>query len=150
VRFSRVTRQTLRFVALQPGLGRLMFDVGLPVDSLSPELRLQLKLDLEAGARRGLFRTTDPDLTVSLVAGAISGLALDLHRGVLKASAIDAATARLLGILGLEPDAAGRLASEPVDFPPPPKIPLRWLALPVAAPHLNAGSPPHRPQRDRP
>jgi AcrR family transcriptional regulator len=150
VRFSRVTRQTLRFVALEPGLGRLMFDVGLPVDSLSPELRLQLKLDLEAGARRGLFRTIDPDLTVSLVAGAISGLALDLHRGVLKASAIDAATARLLGILGLGPDAAGRLASEPVDFPSPPKIPLRWLALPVAAPPLNAGSPPQRPQRDRP
>ena len=133
VRFARVTRQTLRFVALEPGLGRLMFDVGLAVDSLSPELRLQLKLDIKDGARLGLFRISDPDLTVSLLAGAISGLALDLHRGVLEASAIDDATARLLCLLGVEPDAARRLGHEPVAFPPPPALPLRWLALPMAA-----------------
>ncbi len=54
-RFALVTRQTLRMVAGQPGFGRLMFDVGLPIDSLSTELRLRLKLDIAEGVAGGLF-----------------------------------------------------------------------------------------------
>ena len=145
VRFARVTRQTLRLVALEPGFGRLMFDVGLAVDSLNPELRLQLQLDIEEGARRGLFQLSDPVLTVSILAGAISGLALDLHRGLLTAADIDAATARLLCLLGLPPQSADRLGHEPVPFPPPPALPMRWLALPAAAPAPGARQTGDRP-----
>jgi AcrR family transcriptional regulator len=129
-RFACITRQTLRMVATEPGFGRLIFDVGLPADSLVSELRLRLKLDLAEGLQIGRFDRSDLDLTVSIVSGAISGLALDLHRGVLPFATIEPATNRLLQWLGLDPTAAAALGHEAVEFPPPPALPLRWLALP--------------------
>jgi len=129
-RFARITRQTLRIVAARPGFGRLMFDVGIPTDRLAAELRLRLGLDIAEGAASGRFTVDDVDLATSMIAGAITGLALDLHRGILGFAKIDSATGRLLGHLGLEPAEAERLAFMPIDFPPPPELPMRWLALP--------------------
>jgi AcrR family transcriptional regulator len=129
-RFARITRQTLRIVAEQPGFGRLMFDIGLPSDRLGAELRLRLKMDIEEGVAGDLFTVADVDLATSIVAGAITGLALDLHRGVLGFDKIDTATAQLLTYLGLDPAEAERLAHAAVDFPPSPELPMRWLALP--------------------
>jgi AcrR family transcriptional regulator len=133
-RFACITRQTLRMVATEPGFGRLIFDVGLPADSLVSELRLRLKLDLAEGLQLGLFDLTDLDLTASIVSGAISGVALDLHRGVLPVTAIEPATTRLLQGLGLDPAAAAALGHEAIEFPPPPALPMRWLALPSLRP----------------
>lgn len=130
-RFARVTRQTLRIIAEQPGFGRLMFDVGLPAGSLIGELRLRLRLDIAEGVERGVFRVSDLDLAASMVAGAISGLALDLHRGGLPLAAIDTGTARLLELLGLDARSAEALGHEAIDFPPSPGLPMRWLALPT-------------------
>ena len=130
LRFARITRQTLRIVASEPGLGRLMYDVGLPADSLVAELRLRLELDLAEGQQLGRFVMFDLDQTASLVSGAINGLALDLHRGALPISAIEPATTRLLEWLGLDPETAAALGHEPIAFEPAPVLPLRWLALP--------------------
>lgn len=129
-RFARVTRQTLGMVAMAPGFGRLIFDVGLPADSLVTELRLRLRLDLAEGVQLGRFSFSDLDLTASMVSGAITGLALDLHRGSLPFTAIEPATTRLLESLGLDPATAAALGHEVVVFPPPPALPMRWLALP--------------------
>lgn len=129
-RFARITRQTLRIVAEQPGFGRLMFDIGLPSNRLGAELRLRLKMDIEEGVAGGLFNVPDVDLATSIVAGAITGLALDLHRGALGLNKIDTATAQLLTYLGLEPAEAKRLAHAAIDGPPPLELPMRWLALP--------------------
>lgn len=130
LRFARITRQTLRMVAGEPGFGRLMYDVGLPAGSLVAELRLRLALDLAEGQRLGRFAVSDLDLTASMVSGAISGLALDLHRGLLSITCIEPATTRLLEWLGLDPVTAAALGHEPVTFEPAPALPLRWLALP--------------------
>ncbi len=132
VRFARITRQTLRLVATEPSLGRLMYDVGLPADSLVAELRLRLALDLAEGLQLGRFTFADLDLTASMVSGAISSLALDLHRGTLAITAIETATTRLLEWLGLDPETAAALGHEAVAFGPAPALPLRWLALPPA------------------
>ena len=139
VRFARITRQTLRMVATEPSLGRLIYDVGLPGDSLVAELRLRLALDLAEGQQLGRFAFADLDLTTSMMSGAISGLALDLHRGTLAITAIEPATIRLLEWLGLDPAAAAELGHEAVAFGPATALPLRWLALPPA--RLPAGEP---------
>lgn len=138
-RFTRITRQTLRIVAKQSEFGRLMFDIGLPSDRLGAELRLRLKMDIGEGVAAGLFTVVDVDLATSIVAGAITGLALDLHRGALAFDQIDPATAHLLEYLGLDAAEAERLAHAAVDFPPPPELPMRWLALPTS-PQSRAGS----------
>jgi hypothetical protein len=130
VRFTRITRQTLRIVTEQQGFGRLMFDIGLPSDRLAAELRLRLKMDIEEGVTAGLFTVADVDLATAIVAGAITGLALDLHRGVLCSAKIDSATAQLLTYLGLDGAEAERLAHAAFDFPPTLELPMRWLALP--------------------
>ncbi len=138
LRFARTTRHTLRLVTTQPGFGRLMFDVGLPADSLVSELRLRLKLDLAEGMQLGRFGVSDLDLTTSMVSGAISGLALDLHRGILPLTAIEPATLRLLELLGLDSTAAAALSHEAIAFPPTPALPMRWLALPSIRPPAGA------------
>jgi hypothetical protein len=125
-------------VAEEPGFGRLIFDVGLPADSLVSELRLRLKLDLAEGMQLGRFSLSDVDLTTSMVSGAISGLALDLHRGTLPLTAIEAATTRLLELLGLDPAVAAALGHEAIVFPPTPALPMRWLALPPIRPPAGA------------
>lgn len=137
-RFARITRQTLRIVAEQPDFGRLMFDIGLPSDRLSAELRLRLRMDIEEGVAGGLFTVADVDLATSIVAGAITGLALDLHRGALGFAKIDPATGQLLTYLGLDAAEAERLAHAAFDLPPPPELPMRWLALPPS-PQSQAG-----------
>jgi AcrR family transcriptional regulator len=131
-RFARITRHTLRIVVEQADFGRMMFDIGLPSDRLATELRLRLKMDIEEGVAHGLFTVADVDLATSIVAGAITGLALDLHRGVLGFDKIDPATAQLLKYLGLDAAEAERLAHAAFDFPPPPQLPMRWLALPTS------------------
>ena len=128
--FAQITRQTLWMMVQQPGFGRLLFDVGLPTDRLSAELRVSLTLDIGAGAASGRFRVADVDLAASMAAGAITGLALDLHRGGLSPAKIDAATAALLRHLGVETDEAERLAHAPMDILPPLELPMRWLSLP--------------------
>ena len=130
MRFTRITRQTLRIVAEQQGFGRLMFDIGLPTDRLAAELRLRLKMDIEEGVTAGLFTMADADLATAIVAGAITGLALDLHRGVLCSAKIDTATTQLLTYLGLDAAEAERLAHAAFDPPPTLELPMRWLALP--------------------
>ena len=139
LRFARITRQTLRMVATEPGFGRLIFDVGLPADALVSELRLRLRLDLAEGLQLGRLDFSDLELTASMVSGSISGLALDLHRGTLPFTAIEPATARLLELVGLDPAAAAALGHESVAFAPIPKLPMRWLALPPI--HSPAGEP---------
>lgn len=138
-RFARITRHTLRIVVEQADFGRMMFDIGLPSDRLATELRLRLKMDIEEGVAHGLFMVADVDLATSIVAGAITGLALDLHRGVLGFDKIDPATAQLLKYLGLDAAEAERLAHAAFDFPPPPQLPMRWLALPTS-PQSHTGN----------
>jgi hypothetical protein len=129
----------LRIVVEQADFGRIMFDIGLPSDRLATELRLRLKMDIEEGVAHGLFTVADVDLATSIVAGAITGLALDLHRGVLGFDKIDPATAQLLKYLGLDAAEAERLAHAAFDFPPPPQLPMRWLALPTS-PQSHTGN----------
>lgn len=131
VLFTRVTRRTLRLVAGAPTYGRLLFDAGLPVDRFIGGLRLAMGGDIEAGAARGVFRVADAQVAISLTAGAILGAALDLHRGALPATAIDAVTARLLESLGVSAGRAAGLIAEPLAEVAPPAPPLRWTDVPA-------------------
>jgi AcrR family transcriptional regulator len=129
--FARVTRQLLRIVSEKPEFGRLVFDVGLPVDLIDAGMRARLKYDLARAVESGRYTVSDIDIGVSITSGAVYGLALDVHRGYLSPDKIDAATAQLLMNLGFAPAAAEHVAYEPFVFPPTPEFPMRWLALPA-------------------
>lgn len=124
--FATITRQTLRIVTDGPGYGRILFDVGLPLDWFVSGMRGTMRADVAAGGEWGVFHVADVEVTTSLVGGAIMGAALDLHRGLLAASAIEPVTERLLSFLGVGETEARRLANMEVAFALPPPLPLRW------------------------
>lgn len=127
--FSRTTHVSLGYFAEAKDYGAILFDSGLPIDRLAQGLRPALRIDLEAGRSAGRFVFADTDTVVSLVTGAVIGLALDLHRGRLARGAIAPAIEKLLVLLGLTPDGAYELAGRPAEFPDPPELPLRWMAI---------------------
>ena len=125
--FATITRQTLRCITDMPGHGRLLFDSGLPIDRFITGLRAAMAADVTEGIRQGVFAAPDPGIATSMVTGALLGLALDLHRGLLPPSAIEPTTARLLELLGVPPHRAHEIAHVPVAFRTAPALPLRWL-----------------------
>lgn len=127
--FALITRQTLRCIPDSPGYGRLLFDSGLPIDRFLIGLRLAMRADVAAGAAAGVFKVDDLDLTVSLVIGALLGVSLDLRRGFVPPAAIEAATARMLQQLGLDPAEARRLSLADASFLPAPTLPLKWQTV---------------------
>lgn len=127
--FSVTTRQSLRFVLApkgRPGFARLLFDSGLPVDRFVTGLRQPLKADIADGIARGLFKVSDAGLIASLIAGAMMGLSLDLHRGTLKPAAIEPATQMLLEGLGVPRIRAKAIAHVPMQFVTAPALPIGW------------------------
>jgi AcrR family transcriptional regulator len=128
---ARSTRQTLRFVTASPAYGRLLFDVGLPVDRFLAGLRLRLEHDVRRGSAAGSFALDETTLALALglASGALLGVALDLHRKRLAVEAIEPATRELLRMLGVPPRRAAALALRPLEFLPPPALPLDPLAL---------------------
>ncbi|WP_206340872.1 TetR/AcrR family transcriptional regulator [Marinicauda algicola] len=123
------TRHTLSLPACAPDYGRLLFDAGLPVDRFLSGLRQDLQADLRVGSQLGVFKTEDPELSASFVAGCMLGVGLDLHRERLPKSAIQATITELLVMLGVPRTVAQRAASERMRFHAPPALPLRWLSL---------------------
>jgi AcrR family transcriptional regulator len=127
--FAFKTRRTLGISVRAPDYGRLLFDSGLPVDRLLADLRRDLEADIRIGAASGVFKTANPALSASMVAGCILGAGLDLHRGKLPKSAIEAATAEMLVMLGLQRTAAQQASAIRIRFETPAPLPLQWLAL---------------------
>lgn len=127
--FALTTRQTLRVIPVEPTYGRLLFDAGLPVDRFVSGLRATMQADVFDGIKRGVFHVEDRNIAVSMIAGGVLGIALDLHRRTLASKAIEAATAELLVSLGVTRKRAQKLATADATFISPPKLPLGWLAL---------------------
>jgi AcrR family transcriptional regulator len=129
--FAMVTRQTLRLVTSSPGYGRLLFDVGLPVGPFVTGVRAMMRPDVAAGVAMGVFNADDIDIASSMMAGALLGVSLDLHRGVLPAAAIEPATARMLEGLGVAADVARQASVVEATFLALPVLPLRWQTVGV-------------------
>lgn len=127
--FAFKTRRTLGISVRAPDYGRLLFDSGLPADRLLAEFRADLEADIRFGATSGVFKTANPALSASMVAGCMLGAGLDLHRGKLPKSIIEAATAEMLVMLGLPRTAAQQAAAIRLRFEAPAPLPLQWLAL---------------------
>lgn len=127
---ARSTRQTLRFVTDSPAYGRILFDVGLPVDRFLVGLRMRLVHDVRRGIAAGSFALDEAqvELAIGMATGALLGVALDLHRKLLPVDAIEPATRELLRMLGVPTRRAAALAMRPLEHLPPPPLPLDPLA----------------------
>lgn len=126
--FAAKTRQALRIFAQSPGVGRMLFDIGLPVDRFLIQLQHDIKADIRDGIRIAAFKSDNPALLTSMISGGITGVALDLHRKRLPISAIEHATAELLRQLGVPPAKATRLSTTKLEFAAPLQLPLTWHA----------------------
>ncbi|MEQ1752570.1 MAG: TetR/AcrR family transcriptional regulator [Micropepsaceae bacterium] len=124
--FAAKTRQALRIFAQSPGIGRMLFDIGLPVDRFLRQLHHDIKADILDGIATAEFKSANPELMTSMICGGITGVALDLHRKRLPISAIEPATAELLRQLGVPPAKATRLSNTKLAFAAPLHLPLTW------------------------
>lgn len=122
---ARTTRQTLTLLAVNPDVGRLLFDSGLPVDGLVGGFHVHLREDVRLGVTRGEFRVADLDATCSIFAGAVMGTCLDLYRGRLSRDSIAIVIAELLRLLNVNARKAQRLANATNEFVP-------WRTLPLS------------------
>jgi AcrR family transcriptional regulator len=125
--FALTTRQTLHLVATEPGYGRLLFDSRLPVDHFTGGLQARMHADLLAGIEQGRFHIDDLETTVAILAGAVLGVAIGLHRGYLGVDSISVTTESLLRCIGVPQWTANRLATEPRNFLAPSPVPLSSL-----------------------
>jgi AcrR family transcriptional regulator len=132
--FAVTTRQTLRLIQDSPRFARLLFDSGIPVDRLLRALHEPLRADIRAGVKAGAFSVQNPDLAVTMIAGAMMGMAVDLYRRRARAHAIDEMTFQLLRLLGVSPARARTAATSPLAHIAPPPIPLTWKAIGLTAP----------------
>lgn len=135
--FAATTRQTLRLILDAPRFAALLFDSGIPVDRLLTALHGPLRTDLRAGAKAGTFTIDSMDVAVTMIAGSMMGLAIDLHRRRAKPAAIDEVTFHLLRFLGVPPAKAKAAASAKIEVRPAPLVPLSWKALGLAAPETR-------------
>lgn len=121
---ARTTRQTLLLMAHRPDVGRLLFDSGLPPERLLLGFRAHLRGDLESALQHRVSTERDVDAATAVLAGALQGACLDMHRGRLAVEAISATIACTLRALGIEEATVRRLADEQQDFVP-------WRPLPL-------------------
>lgn len=126
--FAAKTRQAFRIFVQTPGIGRMLFDIGLPVDRLPRLLKRDFGQDLANGFRNGDFTAERPDIVASTLSGATLGLCLDLYRKRLGMAAIEPATAELLVMLGVTRARANRIVAAEIEFCPPMDLPLAWQA----------------------
>jgi len=127
--FAFKTRQMLSLFVAAPDYGRLLFESGLPVDRFLLGLRKDLEADIRIGAEAGAFKTANPALSASIIAGCLVGVALDLYRSQLSSAVIEETTAEMLVLLGVTREVATRAAVARLRLEAPPALPLRWLAL---------------------
>jgi hypothetical protein len=125
--FALTKRQTMHLVATEPGYGRLLFDSRHPVDQFTGGLQARVHADLLAGIEQGRFHVDDLETTVAIVAGAVLGVAIGLHRGYLGVDSISVTPESLLRCLGVPQWTAHRIATEPHNFLAPSPVPLSSL-----------------------
>lgn len=135
--FAATTRQTLRLIQDSPRFARLLFDSGVPIDRLLTALHDPLRADIRAGAKAGAFSIQNPDLAVTIIAGSMMSLAVDLYRGRAKPAAIDELTVQLLRLLGVSPAKAKGAATAQLAHLMPPPVPLTWKTLGLSAPETR-------------
>jgi AcrR family transcriptional regulator len=138
--FAATTRQTMRLFGQSPRFAKLLFDSGMAIDRLLGTLRGHLRADLKAGIRAGAFTIANLDVATAIVSGSMLSLALALHRGTARPSAVEELTLQLLRMLGVPPAKAQAAASARLGFAAPPAIPMSWKALGLAAPESQAAA----------
>lgn len=135
--FAVTTRQTLRLAHDAPQFSALLFDSGIPIDRLLTALHEPLRMDLRRGIKSGAFVIPVLDIAVTMVAGSMMSLAVDLHRRRAKPASIDDMTFHLLRMLGTPAEKAQSAARAKIAFRPAPPVPLSWKALGMAAPETR-------------
>ncbi|GGG19570.1 putative TetR-family transcriptional regulator [Rhodococcoides trifolii] len=114
--FTQSFRLTGRLFRVKPELTRVLLNAGTRYDTSGRGLAPRCLRDIRAGAALGRFDVDDPELALSLVAGALlaMGRLLMEHPERDDAVAVDRMTADLLRGLGIPTDEARELVRRPL------------------------------------
>ncbi|GAB3683830.1 TetR/AcrR family transcriptional regulator [Actinocorallia lasiicapitis] len=115
--FAQAFRLTGRLHRLRPDLSKVLLNSGLALISSPKGLAPRARRDIEAGMRTGRFPAVrDPDLTLTIVGGAVLTLGRLLHDHPERdaAQATDHITEDLLRMFGLTAPEAGEICARPL------------------------------------
>ena len=112
--FARSFRLTVRWLRHRPDEARVLLNVGL--GRLMSDRGLGALRDITAANRAGQFHVADPELAVTVAAGALLALTQLLHDQPERdsAKAADQVTEDLLRMYGLSPDQAREVCRRPL------------------------------------
>lgn len=114
--FAQSFRLTGRMHRLNPTLSKVLLNDGLNLMRSAKGLAPRARRDIEAAARAGRFEVRDPELAMTVVAGATLALGRLLHDDPKRddAEATDQVAEDLLRMFGLPPDDAHRICRAPL------------------------------------
>ncbi|MFJ1454852.1 TetR/AcrR family transcriptional regulator [Nocardia wallacei] len=114
--FAQSFRLTGRMHRLNPTLSKVLLNDGLNLMRSAKGLAPRARRDIEAAARAGRFEVRDPELAMTVVAGATLALGRLLHDDPERddAEATDQVAEDLLRMFGLPPDDAHRICRAPL------------------------------------
>ena len=123
---ARSCKQALLVAGNRPDIARLLFDSGVPIDLLLAGIRAHLRQDMDMAIEAGQLKCPDPDIAASLYVGAMLIAAIDIYRGRMSLDSVPEVTRVVLGLLGVPPSRAARLADAPQEF-------VDWRPLPLSS-----------------
>ncbi|MEV0029489.1 TetR/AcrR family transcriptional regulator [Nocardia sp. NPDC050793] len=114
--FAQSFRLTGRLHRRNPTLSKVLLNDGLNLASSSRGLAPRARRDIEAAVHAGRFHTSDPELAMTIVAGAALCLGQLLHDRPERddAEAADQVTEDLLRMFGLPADEAREICARPL------------------------------------
>ncbi|MEU2103328.1 MULTISPECIES: TetR/AcrR family transcriptional regulator [unclassified Nocardia] len=114
--FAQSFRLTGRLHRRIPTMSKVLLNNGLTLSASGKGLAPRARRDIEAAARTGRFRTRDPELAMTIVAGAALCLGQLLHDHPDRddAAATDQVTEDLLRMFGVPDDEAREICSLPL------------------------------------
>tara|TARA_R110001592_G_scaffold229659_3_gene486332 strand:- start:249 stop:947 length:699 start_codon:yes stop_codon:yes gene_type:complete len=120
---------TFKMFCDEGGLGKLLFECGIPLELYAGNIRDRALSDMQAGIDAGRFHVNDLMITLNMITGSTLYSGADLHFGLMPTSAIPKIIENVLLLVGIDHDEATRLAAIDFALPAPAAIPVSLLAV---------------------
>lgn len=124
VRLALSVKYTVEKLNGGDGLGKLLFDSGVPSDRYGISIFARGLDDINQGINAGRFESVHPEITASMVYGGFFTVAQRLYFGLLSPDEINAAVENSLRMVGVTPADAKKIAKQPYKKPKSHQLPI--------------------------
>lgn len=140
-RFIASVTYTFAMFCHKGGLGKMLFESGIPVMYYAASIRDRALIDMQAGIDAGRFHVNDLMITLNMITGSTLYSGSDLYFGLMDSAAIPKIIENTLLLVGLSHEEAKELSEREYDLPVSAELPISLLAVEEREHTLNANPP---------